>query len=536
MKEEVIAAEQVASSAESQSDVGPPSAAGAGITGAAGAAVAAGSAAMARIGRLRWSICALLFFATTINYIDRQVLGILSKDLQASLHWSEIDYGNIVAAFNAAYALGLLVVGRLIDRFGTKIGYATALIIWSMAAMSHALARSAFGFGVARAALGIGESGNFPAAIKTTAEWFPKKERAFATGIFNAGSNVGAIVAPLTVPWIALNYGWQWAFIMTGAIGLVWLAFWIPLYARPEAHPRLSKTELAHIQSDPPDAPGAKVPWLKLIPHRETSAFAIGKYMTDPIWWFYLYWIPGFLRTNHGLDLSTIGLPLIAIYVIADVGSIGGGWLSSTFIKRGWSINKARKTAMLICALAVTPIFFASSVKNLWVAVGLVGLAAAAHQGWSANIFTLASDMFPRRAVGSVVGIGGMAGAFNGATMAVIIGYILQVTGGNYKIPFFIAGSAYLIALLIIHLLVPKIEPVDYVDVVPAKPFSLGTIVGFGFMGSIFGSFAGWCTGLLSRVSGSDLLKYMALGAMIGVITGIISGMVITSAGAKVRT
>jgi len=313
-------------------------------------------------------------------------------------------------------------------------------------------------------------------------------------------------------------------------------AFWTPLYARPEAHPRLSKTELAHIQSDPPDAPGAKVPWLKLIPHRETSAFAIGKYMTDPIWWFYLYWIPGFLRTNHGLDLSTIGLPLIAIYVIADVGSIGGGWLSSTFIKRGWSINKARKTAMLICALAVTPIFFASSVKNLWVAVGLVGLAAAAHQGWSANIFTLASDMFPRRAVGSVVGIGGMAGAFNGATMAVIIGYILQVTGGNYKIPFFIAGSAYLIALLIIHLLVPKIEPVDYVDVVPAKPFSLGTIVGFGFMGSIFGSFAGWCTGLLSRVSGSDLLKYMALGAMIGVITGIISGMVITSAGAKVRT
>jgi len=527
MKEEIVAAEQAASSAEPRSDVGPPSAAGASTTGAA---------AMARVGRLRWTICALLFFATTINYIDRQVLGILSKDLQAAFHWSEIDYGNIVAAFNAAYALGLLVVGRLIDRFGTKIGYATALIIWSLAAMAHALARSAFGFGVARAALGIGESGNFPAAIKTTAEWFPKKERAFATGIFNAGSNVGAIVAPLTVPWIAINYGWQWAFILTGAIGFLWLAFWIPLYARPEVHPRLSKTELAHIQSDPPDPPGVKVPWLKLIPHRQTSAFAIGKYMTDPIWWFYLYWIPNFLRQNHGLDLSTIGLPLIVIYVIADVGSIGGGWLSSTFIKRGWSINKARKTAMLICALAVTPIIFASNVKNLWVAVGLVGLAAAAHQGWSANIFTLASDMFPRRAVGSVVGIGGMAGAFNGATMAVIIGYILQVTGGNYKIPFFIAGSAYLIALLIIHLLVPKIEPVDYVDVVPAKPFSVGTIVGFGFMGSIFGSFAGWCTGLLSRVSGSGLLKYMALGAVIGVVIGIISGMIITSSETKVRT
>jgi len=502
----------------------------------AGATLAGGAGAIgARLGRLRWSICALLFFATTINYIDRQVLGILSKDLQGALHWSEIDYGNIVAAFNAAYALGLLVVGRLIDRFGTKIGYSAALIIWSIAAMSHALARSAFGFGVARAALGVGESGNFPAAIKTTAEWFPKKERAFATGIFNAGSNVGAIVAPLTVPWIAINWGWQWAFILTGAIGLLWLAFWIPLYAKPEAHPRLSKAELAHIQSDPPDQAGARVPWLQLIPHRETSAFAIGKYMTDPIWWFYLYWIPNFLRQNHGLDLSTIGLPLIVIYIIADVGSIGGGWLSSTLIKRGWSINAARKTAMLVCALAVTPIIFASNVKSLWVAVGLVGLAAAAHQGWSANIFTMASDMFPRRAVGSVVGIGGMAGAFNGATMAVIVGYILEVTHSNYRIPFFIAGSSYLAALLIMHLLVPKIEPVNYVDAVAAKPFSVGTIVGFGFIGSIFGSFAGWCTGLLSRVSGSGLLKYMALGAAIGVVTGIISGMVITSSRTRAR-
>src|SRR6266550_4586191 len=533
MKKEIAAAVKAAAIPKSLSEVGPPSAAGASATGAT---VAAGAAHIsARMGYVRWSICALLFFATTINYVDRQVIGILSKDLQGALHWSEIDYGNIVAAFNAAYALGLLVVGRLIDRFGTKIGYAAALIIWSIAAMSHALARSAFGFGVARAALGVGESGNFPAAIKTTAEWFPKKERAFATGIFNAGSNVGAIVAPLTVPWIAINYGWQWAFILTGAIGLVWIAFWIPLYARPEAHPRLSKAELAHIQSDPPDPPGAKVPWLKLIPHRETSAFAIGKFMTDPIWWFYLYWIPNFLRQNHGLDLSTIGLPLIVIYVIADVGSIGGGWLSSALIKRGWSINGARKTAMLVCALAVTPIVFASNVKSLWVAVGLVGLAAAAHQGWSANIFTMASDMFPRRAVGSVVGIGGMAGAFNGATMAVIVGYILEVTHSNYRIPFFIAGSSYLVALLIMHLLVPKIEPVNYVDAVAAKPFSVGTIVGFGFIGSIFGSFAGWCTGLMSRVSGSGLLKYMALGAALGVLTGIISGVMITSSGAKAR-
>src|SRR6266568_2408942 len=499
MKDEIIAAEQAASLSKSMSEVAPPSAAASSATGAVVAAVSS------RMGHLRWSICALLFFATTINYVDRQVIGILSKDLQAAFRWSEIDYGNIVAAFNASYALGLLLAGRLIDRFGTKIGYTVALTIWSFAAMSHALARSAFGFGVARATLGLGEAGNFPAAIKTVAEWFPKKERALATGIFNAGSNVGAIVAPLTVPWIALHYGWQWAFILTGAIGLLWLAFWIPLYSHPEAH-------------------------------RQTSAFAIGKYLTDPIWWFYLYWIPNFLRQNHGLDLSTIGLPLIAIYVVADVGSIGGGWLSSTFIKRGWTINRARKTAMLICALAVTPIMFASNVKSLWLAVGLVGLAAAAHQGFSANIFTTVSDMFPRRAIGSVVGIGGMAGAFNGATMAVIVGYILEVTHGNYKIPFIIAGVAYLIALLIIHLLVPRIEPIEDMERVVAKPFSIGTIVGFGFMGSVFGSFAGWAVGLLSRVSGASLLKYMAIGAIIGVVTGIISGIVITSSTSKPQT
>jgi MFS transporter, ACS family, hexuronate transporter len=508
---------------KSESETSPPGVAGA---SALGAALAAGAA---RIGRLRWSICALLFFATTINYVDRQVIGILSKDLQGVFHWTEIDYGNIVAAFNAAYALGLLLAGRLIDRFGTKIGYATALTVWSLAAMGHALAGSAFGFGIARSALGLGEAGNFPAAIKTVAEWFPKKERAFATGIFNAGSNVGAIVAPLTVPWIALHLGWQWAFILTGAIGLLWLAFWLPFYHRPEAHPRLTRAELDHIQSDPPDPVGGKTPWLRLIPRRETSAFAIGKYLTDPIWWFYLYWVPPFLRQNYGLDLTSIGAPLIAIYVIADVGSVGGGWLSSNFIKRGWSVNSARKTAMLICALLVTPIVFASGAKHLWLAVGLIGLAAAAHQGFSANIFTTVSDMFPRRAVGSVVGIGGMAGAFAGSTMAVIVGYVLQVTGGNYRIPFYIAGSAYLIALLIIHLLVPKLEPVEDVDRVAARPFSLGPIVGFGFVGGIFGSFTGWCTGIISRAAGSGLLKYMAIGAVIGVLIGIVSGIAITS-------
>jgi MFS transporter, ACS family, aldohexuronate transporter len=511
---------------KSLSEVAPPQAAGA---SAVGAAVAAAGAAGSRIGRLRWSICALLFFATTINYIDRQVIGILSKDLQGIFHWTEIDYGNIVAAFNAAYAVGLLVAGRLIDRFGTKIGYAAALTIWSLAAMGHALSRSALGFGIARSALGVGEAGNFPAAIKTVAEWFPKKERALATGIFNAGSNVGAIVAPLTVPWIALHLGWQWAFILTGAIGLLWLALWLPLYARPEAHPRLSHAELEHIQSDPPDAVGAKTPWLRLIPRRETSAFAIGKYLTDPIWWFYLYWVPQFLRDNYKLDLTSIGLPLIAIYVIADVGSIGGGWLSSNLIKHGWTINRARKTAMLICALLVTPIVFASGAKSLWLAVGLIGLAAAAHQGFSANIFTTVSDMFPRRAVGSVVGIGGMAGAFAGSTMAVIVGYVLEVTGRNYRVPFYIAGSAYLVALLIIHLLVPRMEPVEDVDTVPARPFSLGTIVGFGFVGGIFGSFTGWCIGIISHATGSGLLKFMAMGAVIGVVIGIVSGIAITS-------
>src|SRR6266542_3536084 len=332
------------------------------------------------LGRYRWVICGLLFFATTVNYIDRQVLGILSKDLQQTFAWSEIDYGNIVAAFNAAYAFGLLLAGRLMDRFGTKIGYSAALIFWSLAAMSHALARSAFGFGAARAALGLGEAGNFPAAIKTVAEWFPKKERAFATGIFNAGTNVGAIVGPLAVPFIAVSYGWQWAFIITGLLGFIWLAFWLAMYRPPQEHPKISSAELAHIQSDQAE-PATKIKWSRLIPHRQTWAFAVGKFMTDPIWWVYLFWLPKFLNSNYGLNITQIGLPLVVIYVSADVGSIGGGWLSSTLIKRGWSVNKARKTAMLICAVSVVPVMFAARASNLWTAVAFVGLAAAAHQG-----------------------------------------------------------------------------------------------------------------------------------------------------------
>ena len=480
-----------------------------------------------RIGRYRWVICALLFFATTVNYVDRQVLGILAKDLQKpnAIGWTEIDYGNIVAAFSAAYALGLLLAGRLMDRIGTRIGYAAALVWWSLAAMGHALARTPFGFGVARAALGIGEAGNFPAAIKTVAEWFPKKERAFATGLFNAGSNVGAIVAPLTVPWIASNYGWRMAFILTGAIGFVWLLFWLPTYRRPHEHPKVSRAELDHIQSDPPDPPAAKTPWMRLVPHRQTSAFAIGKYLTDPVWWFYLYWIPSFFRDKYGLNLLEIGWPLVIIYVIADGGSIGGGWLSSTFIKRGWTINRARKTAMLICAIAVTPIIFASQVKNIWVAAVIVGFAAAAHQGWSCNLFTTTSDMFPRSAVGSVVGLGGMAGALGGATMAVGIGYILQSTGQNYSIVFTIAGTLYLIALAIIHLLVPRLEQVEDVEHAPVGMFSAGTFVGFGFVGLILGSFVGWLIGLISHVAGNGLLGYMLVAGAIGMGIGVVFGM-----------
>lgn len=411
-----------------------------------------------RAGHYRWIVCALIFLATTINYVDRQVIGILKPTLQAQFGWSEIDYSNIVTAFQAAYAIGLLASGWLMDRLGTKVGYALALVLWSLAAMGHALARSVVGFATARFLLGLGEAGNFPAAIKGVAEWFPKQERALATGLFNSGTNVGALVAPLVVPWITLTYGWEWAFILTGGIGLLWLLLWIPLYGQPESHARVSAAELAYIRSDPAEDT-APIPWVRLFPHREAWAFAAGKFMTDPIWWLYLFWIPDFLHRNHGLSLVQMGLPLVAIYLMADVGSIGGGWLSSAFMKRGWSLNRARKTAMLVCAVSVTPIVFASQVSSLWLAVGLVGLAAAAHQGWSANIFTFTSDTFPRRAVGSVVGFGGMAGALGGVLISKVTGYLLEFTG-SYLPVFLMAGSTYLLALLVMHLLVPTIRPI----------------------------------------------------------------------------
>ena len=408
---------------------------------------------------IRWWICALLFFATTINYIDRQVFAILAPQLQTEIGWSEIEYGYIVTAFQLSYAMGLLLVGKLIDFLGAKKGFILSIIVWSLAAMAHALARTPVGFGMARLALGIGESGNFPAAIKTISEWFPRKERALATGIFNSGSNIGAIVAPLLVPIIALNFGWQAAFIITGLLGFIWLFFWLRLMNRPEEHPGINAAELDLIKADTEENLEKPTSIWKIIRTRKVWAIAIGKFLTDPIWWFFLYWLPKFLNTTYGLKLDKIGLPLIVAYLIADVGSIGGGWLSSHFLKMGWSINAARKTTLLICAILVVPIYWASGIDDLWPAVILIGLGMAAHTGWSANMYTLATDFFPKKDMGTVVGFIGMAGAVGGMLMASATGHLLEATG-SYKILFVIAASMYGIALVIIHLLVPNIDAV----------------------------------------------------------------------------
>jgi ACS family hexuronate transporter-like MFS transporter len=408
-------------------------------------------------GRLRWVICALLFFGVTKNYMDRQVLGVLKGTLQHDLGWNDIDYGNLVFAFQAAYALGMIFVGRLIDRLGTRIGYAVAMVFWSLASMGHALANSLFGFMIARCALGFGEAGVFPASIKCVAEWFPKKERALATGIFNAGTNIGAIITPLVVPWIVLHWGWRWAFICTGSLGFAWLLLWLLLYRKPREHPLCTDREREYIESDAESVSG-KIKWAQLLPHKQTWAFAAGKFMTDPIWWFYLFWIPDYLQREHGLHLTQIGLPILVIYVISDAGSIAGGWLSSSLIRRGLSVNASRKSAMLVCALSVLPIAMVYRISALWPATLVIGLAAAGHQGFSANLFTLASDLFPSRAVASVVGIGGMAGAVGGMLIAEIVGHVLQ-WAGSYVVPFFMAASAYLVALLFIQLLSPALEP-----------------------------------------------------------------------------
>jgi ACS family hexuronate transporter-like MFS transporter len=416
-----------------------------------------------KIGNYRWRIVALLFFATTINYIDRQVLSLIMIDpgFKAEFNFSKSELGYIDAAFKAAYALGFLVVGSLIDKFGTRIGFIFSITFWSLAAMSHALANGFRGFAAARFGLGLGESGHFPGAVKTIAEWFPKKERSFATGVFNSGANIGAIAAPLMVPFIALNYGWRWAFLITGAIGFIWLIFWYTTYKKPEDTP-ISKAEFDHIKSDN-EEPVASIPWIKLFPHRQTWAFAAAKFFCDPIWWFYLTWLPTFFNDNTNLDrkldLKTIGIPFLIIYIVSDLGSIVGGWFSSYLIKRGWSINSARKTTMLICALCVVPIFYAAITNNFWVAIALISLATAAHQANSANVYTLVSDMFPKQAIASVTGIGGMFGAVGGVLLAAVAGVIIERTG-SYVPMFAIGGSAYLIGLGVVHLLAPKLEPI----------------------------------------------------------------------------
>ena len=412
-----------------------------------------------RVGRFRWVICGLLFAATTINYMDRQILGVLKPTLMSELSWNEIDYSNIVFAFSAAYAIGYAAGGWLMDRIGVRLGLAICVLAWSLAAGGHAFVHSVAGFAAMRMVLGLAEGGNFPAAIKAVGEWYPKKERALATGIFNAGCNVAVMITPLLVAWITARYGWPNAFLALAASGLIWLAGWFWLYRSPAAHPRLSAAELAYIRSDPSD-PSVRVGWLELLRHRQTWAFVAGMLTTSPIWWFYLYWVPGFLHEKHGLNLLQLGLPLFTIYLIADVGSVGGGWLSSRLIRAGWPVGRARKTAMLICALCVVPVFVAALTANAWVATVLIGLAAAAHQGFAANLYTLVSDTAPRFATSSIVGIGGMAAGIGGMFNAKLVGYLLQWTG-SYLPVFVLASCTYVVALALIHWLNPRHEPMQ---------------------------------------------------------------------------
>lgn len=424
---------------------------------------------MQHIGKYRWTVVALLFFATTINYLDRQVIGLLKPTLEKTFAWSETDYGNIVMAFSAVYAIGLLFFGRIVDVIGTKKGYIISIVAWSIAAIGHAFARSTAGFIVARAALGLGEGGNFPTAIKAVSEWFPKKERALATGVFNSGANIGAVVAPVMVPWILGIWGWEMAFVLTGAIGFVWLFFWVAYYEIPSRQKRLSQAEFDHIHSDPEETSGADdkpVPWLRLFGIRQTWAFIFGKMLTDPIWWFFLFWLPSYFSATFQIDLKKPSLELAIVYTATTIGSIGGGYLSGWFIRQGWTAYRSRKTAMLIFALCVVPIVLAQYAPNVWAAVALISLAAAAHQAWSANIYTSASDVFPKKAISSVVGIGGMAGAVGGILFPLFVGRLLDAykaagnIGAGYNLLFVICGFAYLVAWGMMHVFAPKAEQV----------------------------------------------------------------------------
>ena len=428
-----------------------------------------------KIGRYRWTICGLIFFATTINYLDRQVISLLKSTLSADMHWNDGDYANIEIAFQFFYAFGMVGAGRVIDKLGTKTGYALTTGLWSVAAVCHAFASSVLGFAVVRSFLGLTESGNFPSAIKTTAEWFPKKERALATGIFNSGSNVGAIIAPLTVPFIAVAWGWRWAFIITGLIGFIWLVLWLLLYQIPSREKRLSRQEFEYINSDKEETAekeeaGAKISWARLLTYRQTWAFAIGKFLTDPVWWFYLFWLPDFLQSQYHLSLTQIAIPVALVYMLSTIGSVGGGWLPLVMIKKGSPVFRARKMSMLIFAVLVVPILFAqvAGSYNMWLEVLIIGLAAAAHQAWSANIFTTVSDMFPKSATASVTGIGGMFGGLGGLLLVLLVQKNMFVHYRSigqidvaYYIMFGICASAYLLAWVIMQVLVPKMKPLD---------------------------------------------------------------------------
>lgn len=427
----------------------------------------------------RWMICGLLFAATTINYLDRSILTVISDDLKdpiKGIGWTDYQYGLINAGFSLAYGIGFLIMGWLIDRVGVRVMYAAGLIFWSLAAAAAGFARTPLQFGIARFFLGLGEAVNFPAAIRTVAEWFPQRQRATATGIFNAGSNIGIILAPLIVPFIVFRWGWPWAFFITGIIGLVWVFFWLPVYRPLESHKGVNAAEKQLILSDGTAGIVPKpVKWRFLLPHRQAWSFILGKFLTDPIWWFYLFWSGQFLRDTFKLSLKQIGWPLIVIYVMADFGSIGGGWLSSMLIKRGMTANAARKIAMLTCAICVLPVIFAPLTSQAWVAVLVIGVAAAAHQGFSANIFTLTSDMFPKRAVGSVVGLGGFSGAMGGVIMAAMAGLIKEVTG-SYLIMFVIAGFIYLLAVAVVHGFAPTLRRISEEEL-ESKPVPLAVWV-----------------------------------------------------------
>lgn len=413
--------------------------------------------------KIRWRIVTLLFFATTINYIDRQVIGLLKPYIQKDLHWSEADYGYIVTAFQISYAVGLIISGRLLDKFGSRIGYSLAVIVWSIGAVLHATVRSVLGFGIMRSVLGLGEAANFPAAVKTIAEWFPKKDRASATGIFNSGATVGAITAPIIVTVITLNLGWKWAFIITGLFGFAWIACWLAIYQPPGKHKKVSSAELNYIFSDgnadEKSGDTNEISWRKLFQYKQTYAICLSRFFTDWVWWFFLFWAPDFLNKTQKIDIKGAVLPLIVIYVTASIGGIFGGVLSSKLIKKGRTVDYSRKTAILICATLILPLVFATQTQSLWAAVVLIGLAGAAHQGWASNIFTIVSDVYPKKAVGTMVGLSGFSGAIGGALGASFVGLVLQFSG-SYTLIFLIASTMYLLAWAILKWLIPFIEQI----------------------------------------------------------------------------